>query len=271
MDHEAFTKLSKDLINAAATLGNREARFLVDNYYLLQDNRIRAGLQIHHMPDEPHGVLEWMEENAKAMELQIKSALHKYARGHHMGQWALNIIGIGPVLAAGFLSHIDLSTTDKNGRSIDTASQVWSFCGLNPNAVWKKGQKRPWNATLKVICWKAGESFVKVSGNPKSQYGKLYAERKEKEILGNEQGAFAELAAQRVKTVGKSTEAYKAYSQGKLPPAHLHARAKRYAVKLFLAHYFEEAYRHLHGKEPPAPYPIAHLGHAHIIKPHDGE
>ena len=42
-------------------------------------------------------------------------------------------------------------------------------------------------------------------------------------------------------------------------------RAKRYAVKLFLSHWFEEAYRTHYGTEPPKPYPIARLGHAHQV------
>ena len=52
---------------------------------------------------------------------------------------------------------------------------------------------------------------------------------------------------------------------GKLPDGRLHLRAQRYAVKLFLAHWHEVAYRNRYDKAPPLPYPIAHLGHAHVI------
>ena len=31
---------------------------------------------------------------------------------------------------------------------------------------------------LKELCWKIGESFVKVKGNPADIYGKIYEERK---------------------------------------------------------------------------------------------
>jgi len=65
--------------------------------------------------------------------------------------------------------------------------------------------------------------------------------------------------------IGKATEAYGHYSSGKLPPAHIHARAKRYAVKLFLSHWHHKAYEFHFGKPPPFPYPIAFLGHAHFI------
>jgi hypothetical protein len=36
-------------------------------------------------------------------------------------------------------------------------------------------------------------------------------------------------------------------------------------VKLFLAHYHEVAYKDHYKTEPPLPYAIAHLGHAHKI------
>ena len=55
--------------------------------------------------------------------------------------------------------------------------------------------------------------------------------------------------------------------KGILPDGHIHARAKRYAVKLFLAHLHSVWYEIEFGREPPLPYAIAILGHAHHIKP----
>lgn len=86
----------------------------------------------------------------------------------------------------------------------------------------------------------------------------------------NGNGDFADIAKaiMESKKIGKTTEAYKFYSVGKLPPAHIHARARRWAVKLFIAHYHAEAYFNEYGKEPPLPYPIAILGHdaSHFIE-----
>jgi hypothetical protein len=85
----------------------------------------------------------------------------------------------------------------------------------------------------------------------------------------NERGDFAAQAADILtkKKIGKDTDAYKAYSVGKLPPAHIHARATRYAVKLLLAHLHEVMYVQHHGRQPPLPYAIGILGHAHKISP----
>jgi hypothetical protein len=73
------------------------------------------------------------------------------------------------------------------------------------------------------------------------------------------------------KNFDKKTDAYKQLIQGRLPQAQIHARARRYAVKLFLSHYHVEAYKQRFGKEPPLPYPIQFLGHAHMIERPDIE
>ena len=68
------------------------------------------------------------------------------------------------------------------------------------------------------------------------------------------------------KEYGKETEAFKAYSVGKLPKAHIQARAERYAVKIFLSHWHTVAYCEAHGKLPPKPYVLSILGHADMIQ-----
>lgn len=252
-------RLTRDLANAAKTLSDAEARFLVDSYYQMQANRIRAAGQVRAMGKEPHDVLAWLEDQSATLEAQIKRALDKYTEAHPIGEWMRNIFGIGPVISAGLLAHIDINRAP-------TAGHIWSFAGLNPTAKWEKGKKRPWNAGLKVICFHAGESFVKFSGDERCVYGKVYRERKAHEESRNAAGDYAEQAKTKLErfNIGKDTDAYKAYSVGKLPPGHLHARAKRYAVKLFLAHLHGEMYRTILHKEPPLPYSIAILGHAHL-------
>jgi hypothetical protein len=55
-----------------------------------------------------------------------------------------------------------------------------------------KGQKRPHNAKLKVLCWKIGDSFVKQQSRENDVYGKVYGERKRLELERNDAGLFAE-------------------------------------------------------------------------------
>jgi hypothetical protein len=259
---ELIQRLSKDLKNAASTLSAVEARYLVDSYYVMQRNRIRAGNQIHAMTtsNEPHATLRWFNKNADLLERNIKNALDAYGNAHMVGRWSKSIVGIGPVISAGLIAHIDIT------KAI-TAGDIWRFAGLDPTSAWEKGEKRPWNASLKTLCWKIGESFVKVSGHEKDVYGHLYLQRKDYEIAKNDTGVLTQQAEDKLKRfkIGKNTEAYKYYSIGKLPPAHIHARAKRWAVKIFLAHWQAVAYREHFGKDAPKPYIMNQPEHVHEI------
>ncbi len=258
---EPITRLSKDLRQAALTLSRDEARFLVDAYYLMQEQRIRSSNQIRSMAEsqEPHEVLSWFQTNAEGLEAQVARALLSYAEGQRVGRWALSVYGIGGVLAAGLLAHIDI-------EQAPTAGHIWRFAGLDPTCTWNKGEKRPWNASLKVLCWKIGESFKKFSNREDCVYGRLYAHRKAQEVERNEAGVFAEQAATTL--AARPSHAQRAiYSQGKLPPGRLDLRAMRYAAKVFLSHYQHVAYEDRFGTPPPKPYVLTHLGHAHYLAP----
>jgi len=260
MQLDPVNKLTKDLKEATTTLSSQEVRYLVDSYYQMQENRKRSQNQVRALTDsaEPHEVLNWLAENNRILENQIKRALDAYSASQSIGQWAREVVGIGPVIAAGLIAHIDI-------KKAPTVGHIWRFAGLDPTQKWEKKQKRPWNASLKTLCWKIGESFVKVSGKDEAVYGKIYIERKEFEMKKNEAGDYAEQAKAKLEKfkIGKDTDAYKHYIEGRLPPAHIQARVKRYAVKLFLSHLHETWYIMETGEKPPLPYPIAILGHAH--------
>lgn len=261
---EPIARISRDIRQAASTLSDTEARYLVDTYYQVQDFRIASAAQVRSLTDvgEPNAFVGWTQTTMEYIELQIRGALDRYTDQHPVGVWSKSIVGIGPVIAAGLLAHIDI-------EKAPTVGHIWRFAGLDPTVVWGKGEKRPWNAALKVVCWKAGESFVKVSNHDRDVYGHVYAERKALELARNERGDFAEQAKTALsgKRYGKETVARQAYEQGHLPAAHVHARAKRYAVKLFLAHWHHVAYEVRYGAAPPKPYIIEHGGHTHYIAP----
>lgn len=261
---EPIERLSRDIKKALLDIGVDEARYLVDSYYQIQDYRKAAANQGRALEkaEEPHGIIGWLDAQMRDMENQLKGALGEWAAKQPAGEWAQSIVGIGPVLSAGLLAHIDI-------KKAPTVGHIWRFAGIDPTVRWEKGQKRPWNASLKVICWKIGESFVKVSGNDRDIYGKVYLARKEREIEMNAALAFSGQAEHKLATtrIGKTTEAYKAYSNGQLPPAHIHARAKRYAAKLFLAHLHHVMFEIEYGAPPPKPYIIERGGHAHFIAP----
>jgi hypothetical protein len=295
---ESITRLTKDLRDAAITLSDDEARFLVDAYYAMQENRKRTDNQVRALntSGEPHAVIAWLAEQDGTLEKQVARALKAYVE--HRGPaaaWCLRQVGIGPIITAGLFAHIDI-------EKAPTAGHIWNFAGLNPGVKWEKGCKRPWNASLKTLCWKVGESFVKVSGNEDAFYGQMFVQRKRDEVAKNRSGQLADKAADalQAKKFGDDTEAlvwytgcldaaavekyYEAPAESRqglvkklagapgsgfrmLPPAHIHARAKRWVVKLFLSHLHHHMHVEKFGKEPPVPYAIAHLGHAHLIVP----
>ncbi len=110
--------------------------------------------------------------------------------------------------------------------------------------------------------------FVKVSGKEDAYYGQLYKKRKELETFKNKNFEYAEQAKAQLTSKnyrdGTVTKDY--LEKGMLSPAQIHARARRYAVKIFLSHLHEVMYKVTLGKKPPAPFAIAILGHAHVLE-----
>lgn len=272
IDPEAKLRLTKDLLKAADSMGFKEARYIVRSFYQLQEYRISGHNQVRALEgmEQPILLLDWASEQFEQLEHAMKLALGHFVKHEPegIGQWLLGITGIGPVLAAGLLAYIDIEKAPTTGH-------IWSYAGLNPAVTWEKKQKCPWNRDLKVLCYKIGESFVKFKGSDNDMYGKYYAQRKELEQARNIAGEFSEQASQTLSArhFREETEAHKWYTGehpeangvAMLPPAHIHARARRYAVKLFLSHFHDEWYRRHFHKEPPLPYPIAILNHQGMI------
>lgn len=250
----------KDIRAAASVMSDDEARYLVDYYYIMQEDRKRFNNQERTMAEQPNMLLTFFSEQATSAEETIKKALDDYTDSRPIGRWLKSIYGIGPVIAAGLIAHIDI-------EKAPTAGHIWSFAGLDPTKTWEKGEKRPWNASLKTLTWKVGQSFMKFSGSEKCRYGKLYIERKQYEVARNDSGGNKEIAANLLPKFSKSTDAYKHLLGGKLPPAQIDARARRWAVKIFLSHLQAEWYQLHYGKPAPMPFAIAILGHAHVIQP----
>ena len=268
---ESIERLSRDLAAAARTMGPKEARFLVDFYYTSQDNRKRAANQARSLAQgvevaegevepEPHVLIDWLFEQGLILETQIKRALDQYTQGHIMGSWMREIVGIGPVIAAGILANLE--------KPRPTAGKIYAFAGLAAEGQkpWKSGEKRPYNVQLKTLCWHAGQSFMKLSGRPDCFYGRLYRERKLYEQRLNDEGKREATAKEWLPRVGKTTEAFKHYSSGRLPPSQVDGRARRWAVKIFLSH-MNEVWLIRTGQPVPAPFAIGRLGHVDYIPP----
>lgn len=129
--------------------------------------------------------------------------------------------------------------------------------------------KPPYNKELRCLLWKVGEAFVKVSNKPASLYGRLYKERKLLETTRNANHEYADQALEKLTkfNIGKNTKSYKQYAEGILPEAHIHARATRYAVRMFVSHLYEEMYRVHYNAEAPRNYVFVYREHSDYIGP----
>ncbi len=254
-------RVGKELILEASKLSNPAARFLVSNYYTTQDARKRADMQVRHLGDcagnELAEQLKWQAMANSVMEGQLQRPMLAYAESSAAGRWLLSHIGIGPVIAAGFLAHLDVTKSE-------TAGGFWRFAGLDAGtSKWEKGGKRPWNAELKQLCFHLGECIKRTSNHPDSFYGKFYRERKALLVARNDRGDFAERA--KVYET-KSADVKAKLAEGKLPDGNIDRQACNITVKMLLSHLHAVMYWEHYKKPPPKPFAMAILGHAHEVR-----
>ena len=142
---DPIQRLTRDLKLAALTLSPGEARFLVDYYYVTQEHRKATYNQERSLvaSEEPHEVISWLAHQTETLEHQILRALDSWTDGQELGRWCKQITGIGPVIAAGLLAHIDIT-------KCPTAGNIWSFAGLNPSVEWL-GTERA-EELVKAVC-----------------------------------------------------------------------------------------------------------------------
>jgi len=316
------SKIRADVRKAARTLTPMEARYVVDSYYQMQENRKRSANQRRSLvkAGEPNLAVSYLATESERIEGEVKYMLKSFADARPVGEWAQSIVGIGPIIAAGLIAHIDIA-------KCQTVGPIWRYAGLDPTIQWLGKDKvrkivserltkakpteddfraiaqevrgisfdaayriatvkkdgsimpltrdriikslslRPWNASLRTLCWKIGESFVKVSNKEGDIYGHMYARQKAFYIEQNEQGAYEQYAILRAAQVGSGTDAYGYYSKGLLPPGHIYSRAKRWTTKMFLSHWHHVAYQVHYGTTPPRPFVIEHMGHSKEISP----
>ena len=261
VDLPMFDRLSRDVRTLSVNLDTTSVRKLVYTYYAIQKQRIAMSHQTRRLQEagSPHEMNDYLAANFLLMEKSLKYPLQRFAETTVAGSWALSQYGIGPVLAAGLSANIDITRAH-------TAGSVWRYAGLDPTIKWEKGQKRPYNADLKTLCWKMGQSFMKFHKNDSCFYGHLYKMDKERRIEKNNAGDYAEFAKEILssKNFGDNPTRTTLRS-GKLPDAQIDAQARRYAVKIFLSHYHAVAYQAHYDKPAPTPYIIAHGDHVHEI------
>jgi len=260
-DFPLYTRFNRDVRSLAAEMDQNSTRKLVDAYYTIQENRMAFSAQARELQSQgsPSELVEFLSYNLQLMEKSLKFPLESFADSTVAGKWALSQYGIGPVLAAGLCAHIDITKAP-------TAGSVWRYAGLDPTQKWEKGQKRPFNAELKTLCWKIGQSFMKFHKRDECFYGQLYRQDKDRRVSKNEAGDYADFAKEILDTKNfKANQTRATLETGILSDAQIDAQARRFAVKIFLSHYHAVAFQAHYGEPAPRPYIIAHGDHVHEI------
>lgn len=280
--------LVKRVSKGELKLTGDEARILLGTYDDIQTARMASarrfatvgGEEVAELVDAAMGRL-------KALERWTARVLKAYALTTPWGRWALSIKGVGPIGAAGLCVYVDPARFSSVGK-------VWRTFGLDPTIKWGKGQKRPYIPAAQRLAYLIGESIIKVGD--RGPYGPLYKRRKAYEWERNLSGQLSKAAQemlprateyQRLWVEGRVNPEYaRKVAEGKvaahqkpvllkegevgvpmLPPVVIHARARRWVVKLLISHFWEVRYWYTFNKRPPLPYAIAHKGHVDYIPP----
>src|SRR5271166_510032 len=126
-DFTPYTITKEDLL-VASNMSREEARLVVDFYYSVQKNRIRASNKKSAVDRNVDiainpAFLKRCMEDEQEIEKKIAKTMLAFARGKELGQWAMSIKGISGILASALLAYIDISRAR-------TAGAIWKIAGL---------------------------------------------------------------------------------------------------------------------------------------------
>jgi len=233
-------------------------RALVEVYYDVQKTRIAAQHRIRKAGE--HGLseasvellMDWVNERMEKQETELKAMVLKQINDEPLWkEWLEGVKGVGPCIAGGLMAWVG------DCSRFDTISKLWAYCGMHvvdgeaPRR--KRGERANWNGTLRTLCWKAGQSFVRVGEG----YRDLYLQEKARlRLLHAEPIPFD---PPRLKKLKPGEEA-PAGEIMRFSDGHIDAMARRHTAKIFLAHYWQRA-RELAGLPIRAAYVVEHLGH----------
>lgn len=275
----------RDALKKSGSASSEYMAILSRTFYAIQKQRIEAGNRIAmnirdaKLTEEEAELLNAhlsgeLKDIEKSIEKDIASALKGVPIYR---EWFQKIKGIGPVIAGGMIGEIsDISR-------FDHISNLWSWSGFgihNGKADrLTKGQKVNWRPKMKVLGWKAGQSFVKVGGYFRLQYEQFKREEIAKNIgwsipLPDLAGWKVKVDDEFVNVTKDNLKAIRKKIGGRAidfavtayrTDGHVNSRATRRTIKLFLGLTWME-WREIEGLPVHAPYAGGMMGHE-IVTP----
>lgn len=242
--------------------GEREASplaFLVNSHLEVQKLRVAAQVRSSHLKlrKRHDPVVEQVRDRALVLEEFIEGEIARLITDHPAWPWLKGVKGVGKENVAKIIGLVDIERAD-------TISSLWSFAGYAPvdghSMRRVKGQKAPFNNTLRMLCWRLGSSLLRAQGAFYQYYleQKAFYERREQA-----RGRKIVPATELPKVDGKRVETDQFISEG-----HIHLMALRKMIKTFLACLWLK-WREGAGLPTRSPYAIEKLGHVTLIRPEE--
>lgn len=198
-------------------------RTTFQRHRIQMSNRI-AAVQAGRSTVETDTIQRYMDR-FEAMERDVVCEIAETVKEHEMWPWFERVKGIGPGLAGCLLAHIDIERAN-------SISALWRYAGMGVTNGERdhptKGEKLPYNAELKRVCYLIGTSFLKSNSPYRDEYD-------------------------------QAKEFYRRTKPG-WTLKHCDMAARRKMIKLFLSHLWTQ-WRTQRGLPVRAPYAMTILGH----------
>ena len=240
-----------------------ELKYLTSTYKQTQENRVAmenivrqyivsnipsdVNIQVDDIPISGDSLM-YMYAITLNTENSLKKIIEDQTSKIPVCKWMQSLPGIGPNHSRQLYSMIDINKAP-------TVGHIWSYAGIDTGGKYReKGKKCTWNPQFRSRLFLVGESFIKAANTPDNIYYELYLEKK---AIYNHRNK---------KSKEPNKELIEIYESGKITDKHIDMMARRFMVKIFLSHLHYVWYKLEFGVEPPVPFAIAHLDHAHLYK-----
>jgi len=286
---------SQNTYETHGTFAPSPLRILVETFWDIQSARIRAENRIRAYRQR-YGVeypeAEFVFSLMRSMEKRARERIEKRMEEHPAWDWVSQVKGAGRLLvsqAIGLIGDI--------GR-FPNISKLWKYSGMH--VIEGKAPKRrrygkvEWNPRLRSVFWKIGRNLLMAKASYYEAYQLFRRKEEEKNLtpkevpiedtagflLVEDVGSFkAGTMIRKTEKTGKKGKGgnYERFGKEvrklgkekvkvKMTDLHIHMRALRKTIKLFIAHLWTE-WRKAEGLPITMPYAKTILGHKDYIHP----
>ncbi len=231
----------------------------VDTQLAVEKIRVAVQVRNTHLAKRKRVDDETKELETKLADVEsfVDEYVAKQIEDHPAYHWFSKVKGVGKKNIPKVVGLIEIVKAP-------TPSSLWKYAGYAPlnGKTMKptKGQKLPYNKTLRSMCWRLADNLVRSKG---AFYNIYLSKKKQEQAKCKDKGIKIVPTAKLPKKNGKYYE-----PEGVISEGHVDNRARRKMIKIFLACLWL-VWREAEGLPLTTPYAEGVLGHGHIHKPWD--